>query len=173
MLTYNQIVNNPMPQHPPGSPARARVTYIVLLLEELQVGDLVTAQVVDNLLALQQVGDLARLLLELLQAAQDVLALLVELGRGFVQALQVGLELADEVNHVGRLEQLVLGLGDLERLGVIVLGDLALGEVQQREDQVAVEVAHERGQKIVLGHDGWWRRSRDVGACDGFQSGAG
>lgn len=117
----------------------------VLLLEELQVGDLVAAQVADDILILQQLGDLGALLLVVLQLGEDLLSLLDELvgdGVGVVNFLpQVG----HIVGHVGVLQQLVLGA---DHLLVIFLG--AGAELEKREDQMAVEVGDQLRQQVIL-----------------------
>ncbi len=55
-------------QQSDANPAKGWGPYTVLPLEELEVGDLVAPQVGHDLLGGQEVADLARLLLELLEA---------------------------------------------------------------------------------------------------------
>jgi hypothetical protein len=129
------------------------MTYTVILLQEVQVGNLVAAQVVDDVLLAQEFGDLARLVLELLEAREDLLALLLELGGGLFGTIKLHLQAADEIDHVGGLEQLILGSGELEGLGIIVFGDLVVGELEEREDEVSVEVSDQLGHQIVFSHD--------------------
>lgn len=124
----------------------------MLLLKELQVGHLVTTQIAHDVLATQKIRQLACLLLIVVQLLQDLLALLVELCRRLRETVDFLLQVTDEIRHVGGLQQLVLGLRDLERLGVVILGDLASCELQQREDQVSVEVLDQLGEKVVFGH---------------------
>lgn len=97
-----------------------RKTYVVFPLEELQVGHLVAAQVVDDIVPLQQLDDLAGLLLVLLQLAEDLLLLVGKLGGGLLEALELAVEVGDVVGHVCLFEQGVLGLCDLAGLGLIL-----------------------------------------------------
>lgn len=130
----------------------------MVLLEVVQVLDFVGAQVVDDLGIGQQVLDLGALVLELLALLEDLIALLNVLLRALVQVVDLGEQVADEVGHVGVLEQLELELVVLERGLVDIL--LVLEELQQREDEMAVEVGDESGQNRLLlssvggsGHD--------------------
>lgn len=136
-----------------------RKTYIVLLLEELQVGNLVAAQVCDDVFPPQQLLDLACGVLELLQGLDDLLPLVGVLFWWVLQALEVAVEVGDVVGHVGLPQQLVGGLEQLPRLG-LVLGhailvlQLAAAELEEGEDQVPVELGDERRQQVVLGDGG-------------------
>ena len=138
----------------------------MLLLKKLQVGDLVATQVANDVLPPEKVGELADVLLELLYAGDDLLSLVIELGRGLVQTFEFGLEVSDEVGHVCGLEELVLGLGDGADLVVGgIFGDLAGLEVEERKDKMAVEMLYEVGEEVVVrrgggggrgGHDCNW-----------------
>jgi hypothetical protein len=107
---------------------------------------LVGAQVGDDILVVQQPRDLARLGLELVASLQHLVALRLVLVGHVVQVVHVLVQLAHKVGHVGGLEQLQQQLLLLERLFGILVG----GEVEQRVDEVAVEVGHELGQEAVL-----------------------
>jgi hypothetical protein len=161
----------------------------VRILQVLQVLHLVRAQVGDDILIVQQAGDLARFLLQLVASLDDFLALLCVLGGHVVEVVHVLVELPHEVGHVGGLEQLQQHLLLLERL----FGILVCGEVEQRVDEMAVEVGHQLGEEAVLlgdvaavgrcvGHVGWlwwwccrWRSGRGrefpcrLGAVVGFR----
>lgn len=141
----------------------------VAVLEVLQVLGLVGAQVGDDALVVEQLGDLGGGGLELVALAEDLLALLGELGGHVVEAVDVLVQLAHEVGHVGGAqqgEQQALLLGRL-------LGVLVAGEVEQREQQMAVEVGHEARQQAVLLGDGA-ARGRCVGhGCGSCAKGAG
>jgi hypothetical protein len=120
----------------------------VVLLEVDQVLDLVGAQVVDDLSIGEQVLDVGALVLQLLTLLEDLVALLGVLFRALVQVVDLGEQVADKVGHVGVLEQLELELGVLERRLVDIF--LVLEELQQREDEMAVEVGDESGQDGLL-----------------------
>lgn len=122
----------------------------VALLEVLQVLRLVGAQVGHDVLVVEQLGDLGGRGLELVALAQDLLALLCELGGHLVEPVDVLVQLAHKVGHVGRAQQRQQQLLLLGRL----LGVLVGGEVEQREQQMAVEVGHELWQQAVLLGDG-------------------
>ncbi len=79
-------------------------SYLVFLLEELQIGHLVAAQVVHDVVALQQLDNGARLLLQLLQLRKDLLFLVSELGGRLLEALELAVEVRDVVGHVGLFE---------------------------------------------------------------------
>lgn len=121
----------------------------VAVLEVLQVLRLVGAQVGHDVLVVQQLRDLGGGGLELVALAQDLLALGSEVGGRLVEAVDLLVQLAHKVGHVGRAQQ---GQQQLLLLGRL-LGVLVAGEVEQREQQVAVEVGHEPGQQtVLLGH---------------------
>lgn len=123
-------------------------THSVLVLQELQVGDLVAPQAVDNLILGQEVGDLSGGLLVLLQLGKHLLALLGVLGGRVGDAVQLAVERGDVVGHVGVLQQLDLSGQDLLRLLLVarLLGLVAL-ELDEREEQVSAQVRRQ------LGHD--------------------
>jgi hypothetical protein len=130
----------------------------VVLLQVDQVLDLVGAQVVDDFGIGKQILDVGALVLQLLALLEDVFALLSVLFRNLVQVVDLGEEVADKVGHVGVLEQLKLELGVLKRRLVDIF--LVLEELQQREDEMAVEVRDESRQDRLLlssigssGHD--------------------
>lgn len=131
-----------MPSYPPS-------TYSVLVLEKLQVGHLVAAEAVDDLILGQEVGNRSRGLLVLLQLGDDLLALLDVLGGGVLDAVELAVHVGDVVGHVGVLEQLDLARQDLvEHLGVALLVGLVALELDQREQQVSAQVGRQ------VGHDG-------------------
>lgn len=122
--------------------------HTVGVLEVLQVGGLVGAQVVDDLRIAEQVQDLLGVLLELGALCEGVVALgLVLLGR-LLEVVDLGIEATDEVVHVGLLEQRIFGLGDV--VDALVFGSLFLEEVEQGKDEVTVQVRDELGQQRVL-----------------------
>lgn len=118
----------------------------VALLQVGQILDLVAAQVGDHILVVEQPADLAGLLLQLVAALQDLVALLLVLVGHVVEAVDFLVQLTHEVGHVGRLEQLEQQLLLVERL----VGIVVAGEVEQRVDEMSVEVGHELGQEAVL-----------------------
>jgi len=125
--------------------------HAVGVLEILQVGSLVSAQVVDDLTVTQQAQDLLGVLLELGALGEGLVALGVVLLRPLGEVIDGGIEVADEVAHVGLLEQGIFGLGDV--VDALVLRGLLLEEVEQGEDEVAVQVGDELGQQRVLLRD--------------------
>ena len=130
-------------KHFHAKPRRIK-TYVVFLFEKLQVGNLVASEIVHDLVCRQELRDPAGLLLILLQLGDDLLPPLSILSRRLVQVLDLAVQVGGVVGHVGLLEQLVLGLGDLARLLLvldvaILIFQLVGRELQQREDQVAVE----------------------------------
>lgn len=131
------------------------------VLEVLQVGSLVGAKVVDDLAVSKKAKDLLGVLLELGALGQSLIALLVVLGGPLGEVVDGGVKVADEVTHVGLLEEGIFGLGDV--VDALVLGGLLLKEVEQRKDEVAVQVGDELGQQRVL--------LRDVGlvVCHGCE----
>ena len=127
------------------------MTYIMLLLEEFQVGNLIASQITNDILPPEKVSELAGVLLELFYASDDLLPLFVKLRRRLLETLQFCFQVADKVGHVGGLEELVLGLGKGADLLVGgIFGDLTGLEVEQGEDQVTVEMPHEGGEEIVV-----------------------
>jgi hypothetical protein len=120
--------------------------HAVRVLEVGQVLHLVAAQVSHDALVVQQARDFARLGLELVAPLQDLVALLLVLVGHVGQAVDLLVQLAHKVRHVGRLEQLQQQPLLLDRLLGIVISD----EVDQRVDEVPVEVRHELGQEAVL-----------------------
>jgi len=121
------------------------------VLKVLQVGSLVGAQVVDDLAVAQQAQDLLGVLLELGALGEGLVALGVVLGGPLGEVVDGGIEVADEVAHVGLLEQGIFGLGDV--VDALVLRGLLLEEVEQGKDEVAVQVRDELGQQRVLLRD--------------------
>jgi hypothetical protein len=119
----------------------------VVLLEVVQIGHLVAAEVVHDLLVGQEILDLAALLLEFLPLGQGVLPLLHILLRSLAQAVDLSVQVSHEVGHVCLLEELELEPCDVGG-GRVVLK--LLQELQQREDQVTVQVGDEFGQDAVL-----------------------
>lgn len=82
------------------------------------------------------------------------------------------IQLADEIRHVGRLKQLKQQFFLLERLFRFLIA----GEVQERVDKMAVEVGHQFWEEVVLCgdiaaagsgvcHDGWGRDMDVSVAC--------
>ncbi len=148
--------------------AAERQSYLVLLLEELQIGHLVAAQVVDDVVALQQLDDGARLLLQLLQLGEDLLLFVGILGGRLLEALELAVEVGDVVGHVGLFEEGVLGLCDLAGLGLVLdvarllVNELPGVEFEQGKDHVAVEVRDELEHEVVLGDI-----AAAVGRCGG------
>jgi hypothetical protein len=122
--------------------------HAVVLLEVDQVLDLVGAQVVDDFGVGQQVLDVGALVLQLLTLLENLIALLGVLLRALVQVVDLGKQVADKVGHIGVLEQLKLELGVLERRLVDIF--LVLEELQQRKDEMAVEVGDQGGQDGLL-----------------------
>jgi len=138
----------------------------VVLLQELQVGNLVAPEVADNILAPQKLGDLAGFLLKLLQLAEDLLFPLGVLNGRLLQSFELAVQVGDVIGHVGLFEEGKLGLGVLARLLLVddvarlLVNQLAGPELQQREDHVAVEMRGELGEQVEVG-----RRGRPVGGC--------
>jgi hypothetical protein len=122
--------------------------HAVVLLEVDQVLDLVGAQVVDDFGIGQEILDVGALVLQLLTLLKNLVALLGVLLRALVQVVDLGEQVADTVGHVGVLEQLKLELGVLERRLVDIF--LVLEELQQRENEMAVEVGDEGRQDRLL-----------------------
>jgi hypothetical protein len=122
--------------------------HAVVLLEVDQVLDLVGAQVVDDFGIGQEILDVGALVLQLLTLLKNLVALLGVLLRALVQVVDLGEQVADKVGHVGVLEQLKLELGVLERRLVDIF--LVLEELQQRENEMAVEVGDEGRQDRLL-----------------------
>ena len=112
--------------------------HAVLLLQELQVGHLVAAQVRHNALVVQQRVDPARLLGEVLQLRQHLLAFAVELLGHVVAVVDLLPQVGDIVGHVGRLEQRILGLEDPLRALFLLAGE----EFEEGEYQMAVKVGN-------------------------------
>ena len=131
----------------------------VALLQVCQVLLLVTPEVRDNVLVVEQSANLAGRLLKLVALLQHSLALLFELVRHIVEAVDFLMQLSDEIRHVCGLEKFE---EQLLLLGCLV-GFFIAGEVEERVDEVAVEVGHKLGEeRILLGdvcrcvrHNGW------------------
>jgi len=118
----------------------------VALLKVCQVLLLVAAQVGDDVLVVEQAADLAGGLLELVALLEDLVALGLELVGHVVEAVDLLVQLADEIRHVGGLEQFEQQLLLLDGL----VGVFIAGEVEERVDEMAVEVGHELGEQRVL-----------------------
>jgi hypothetical protein len=118
----------------------------VCVFQICQILHLVRSQVGDHILVVQKPRDLARLLFQLVASLQHLVALLLVLLRHVVEVVDVLVELAYEVGHVGGLEQLQEHLLLLDGLLGIFVG----GEVEERVDQVPVEIGHELGEEAVL-----------------------
>lgn len=127
------------------------MTYIMLLLEEFQVGNLIASQITNDILPPEKVSELAGVLLELFYASDDLLPLFVKLRRRLLETLQFCFQVADKVGHVGGLQKFIFSLGDGANLVIgSILGNLAGLEVEKGEDQVTVEVFYEGRQEIVV-----------------------
>lgn len=125
----------------------------VAFLEVGQVLLLVTPQVGNNVLVIQKTANLAGGLLELVALLQDLLALFLVLIRHVREAVDVLVQLSDEIGHVCGLEQFKKQLLLLDCL----FGLFIAREVEERVDEVAVEVGHKLGEERVL--------FGDAGAC--------
>lgn len=109
-------------------------THPVLVLEKLQVGNLVASQAVDDLILGQEIGNLSRGLLVLLQLRQHILSLLGVLGGSVSHTVEVAVHGSDVVSHIGVLQQLNLsGQNLLGHLVVTLLLRLVALELDQRE----------------------------------------
>lgn len=127
-----------------GNEVRKMDTHIMLLLKKFQVGNLITSQVTNDVFPSKKIGKLGGVLLELFYTRDDFLSLVVELGRGLIEAVELCLEVANEVGHICSLEELILGLGDGANLVVgSIFRELTSLKIQQGEDEVAVEVLHQ------------------------------
>lgn len=121
------------------------------LFQVCQVLLLVTPQVCDDVLVVEQAADLARRFLELVALLQDFLALGLELIRHVVEAVDFLVQLSDKVRHVGGLEEFEQELLLLDGL----FGFFIAGEVEERVDEMTVEVGHKLGEeRILFGHVG-------------------
>lgn len=118
----------------------------VALLEVGQVLLLVTPQVGNDVLVIQKTTNLAGGLLELVALLQDLLALFLVLVRHVGEAVDVLVQLADEIGHVCGLEKFEEQLLLLDCL----FGLFIAREVEERVDEVAVEVGHKLGKERVL-----------------------
>ena len=106
------------------------MTYIMLLLEEFQVGNLIASQITNDILPPEKVGELAGVLLELFYASDDLLPLFIKLGRRLLETVEFCFQVADEVGHVGGLQKFIFGLGDGANLGVgSIFGDRTCLEI--------------------------------------------
>ena len=112
----------------------------VVFLEVVQVGHLVAAEVVYDVLVGQEVLDLAAFLLVLLALVEDILSLLHVLLRSLVEAVDLRIQVSHKVRHVGLLEQLKLELSNVSGRRLVIE---LLEELQQREDEVTIEVGDE------------------------------
>ena len=119
----------------------------MVVLQVSHVAVLVAAQIVDNLCVSKQALDLLCLLSVDLPSLESLLALFGVLGGRLVQVVELRVQVANIVGHVGLLEQRIFELGDVRN--IFVLGALFLLEVEQREDEVAVQVRDEFGQQAV------------------------
>lgn len=133
-----------------------RPTYPMRVLQELQVGNLVAPQPVDNVVLRQELGNLRRRLLVLLQLRQDLLSLLGVLGRGVGDAVEVAVQRRHVIGHVGVLQQLDLAREDLLRLFVFaLLLRLVALELDQGKQQVPAQVlCHLGHDRRAIGRDG-------------------
>lgn len=128
----------------------------MLLLQELQVGHLVAAQVAYNVLVPQEIPQLARLFLELLELGNHLLPGLGKLGGRGIQILNLAVQVGHVVGHVGLLEQLVLGLGDLLRLllifaAALLIFQLCRRKLEEGENKVSVEAENQLREEVELG----------------------
>ena len=138
----------------------------MLLLEELEIGKLVAAQAVNDVVALQKLGQLARLVLEPLDLGHDLLALDRIVVRPLVKPAQLALELGHVVGHVRPAEQGELGLEDMARLArvprlALFVLVLRASELEQREDHMPVQICHDLRQHAA--QPGRLYRRRDIG----------
>ena len=116
------------------------------LLQVCQVLLLVTPQVCDDVLVVEQAADLAGRLVELVALLQDLVALGLELVGHVVEAVDFLVQLSDEIRHVGGLEEFEEELLLLDGL----VGFFIAGEVEERVDEMTVEVGHKLGEERVL-----------------------
>lgn len=119
---------------------------------------------------MQQLGDLAGAVLVFLQGLDDLLPLVGKFFGWVLQTLQVTVQVGDIIRHVGLLQQLVLGLQELARLGLvlgaaIVVLELGAAELEEGEDEVAVELADQLGQQVELGCREILHRDDRFGMC--------
>lgn len=135
-------------------------SHAVVLLEVVHVAVLVTPQVVDDIFTREQRLNLLRLLLKDAPSLEHFFAFR-GIFRGSVgERVQVCVEVADEVVHIGLFEERIFQLGDV--FGRLVFRRLFLLEVEEREHEVAVEVRDEGGEKAVLLRDIGGRHDRGV-----------
>ncbi len=102
----------------------------MLLLQELQVGNLITSQPSDNIFSRQQVHNLGTLLPILFQLIQDLLPLQRKLLGSIVHTLQLTVQSCHVIRHVRLFQQLVLRPRHIQRWLIFLFCD----ELQQRED---------------------------------------
>lgn len=127
----------------------------MLVLEELQVGNLVTSESIDNLVLRQEVGNLGRSLLVLLQLCQHILSLLGVLGWWVGNAVKFAVKAGDVVGHVCVLEEFDLAGKDLLRQGIVtLLLSLLAVELDQWEEQVPAQVRRDAGHDRAISRDG-------------------
>lgn len=72
----------------------------MLVLEELQVGNLVASESVDDLILGQEVADLGGGLLEVLQLLNNLLSLLVVLLGSILDTVELAVQSRDVIGHV-------------------------------------------------------------------------
>lgn len=128
----------------------------MVLLQVGQVCNLVAPEVVDNIGIRQKILDLGALLLVLLPLRQHLLALLDVFLRPLVQVVQLCEKVSNEVRHVGLLEKLELELSELRRWLLIFIA-CVFQKLNQRENEMPVEVGDELWQNAVLLRDVLWR----------------
>lgn len=120
----------------------------MLVLEKLQVGHLVASQAIDDLVLRQQVRNLLRLLLVLVQLRQHILSLLDVLGGRLSHAVEIAVQRGHVVGHVGVLQQLNLARQNLlGQLGIALFLGLVALELDEREEQVTAQMRRN------VGHD--------------------
>lgn len=123
-------------------------TYSVLVLEKLQVGHFVASKAIDDLVLRQEVRNLLRLLLVLVQLRQHILSLLGVLGGRLRNAVEILVQRGHVVGHVGVLQQLDLARQNLlGQLGIALLLGLVALELDEREEQVTAQMRRN------VGHD--------------------
>ena len=135
--------------------------HAVVVLEVVHVALLVAAEIIDDFRIGKQVLQLLSLLLILLPLLQDLFPLLGVFLRALREVVQLSVQVANEVVHICLLEQRELEVRDVR--GVLIFGRLLLEEVEEWEDEVAVEVGDEVGEDGLLFGDVCRRLRRVVG----------
>lgn len=122
----------------------------MLLLQKLQISNFITPQPCDHILPTQQIRNLLTLLPKFLQSLKYLLPFLRKAFRRLLHIIQITVQTGHIIRHVCLLKQLIFRFRHLLRIFLFLL---LCHELQEGEDQMAIEMGDEAGQEVIFAGD--------------------